>query len=66
MKKVTEKQICARTAMYDEAINALDAYESADDEERAHEGVQKLVVIRQLELLKKRFVTSLTAFDHSA
>ena len=61
MKKLTEKQICARIAMYDEAISALDAYESADEEEQAHEQVQKLVVIRQLESLKNRFVASLNA-----
>ena len=45
--------------MYDEAINALFLYESADDEERTHESVQKLVVIRQIETLKKRFTSSL-------
>lgn len=60
MKKLTEKQICARIAMYDEAISALDAYESADEEERVYEKVQKLVVIRQLELLKNRFVAALS------
>jgi hypothetical protein len=61
MKKLTEKQICARIAMYDEAISALHCYESADDEERVHEEVQKLVVIRQIEALKNRFVASLNA-----
>lgn len=52
--------------MYDEAISALDVYESADEEERAYEEVQKLVVIRQLEALKKRFVDSLAATSYSA
>ena len=47
--------------MYDEAISALHCYESADDEERVHEEVQKLVVIRQIEALKNRFVASLNA-----
>ncbi len=52
--------------MYDEAINALFCYESADEEERVYEEVQKLVVIRQLEALKKRFVASLAAPSHPA
>ncbi len=45
--------------MYDEAINALFLYESADDDEREQEAIQKLVVIRQIETLKKRFTSSL-------
>lgn len=59
MKKLSEKHICARIAMYDEAINALFCYESADDDERTHEEVQKLIVMRQLEALKKRFILSI-------
>ena len=66
MKKLNEIQIAARLAMYDEAINSLFCYESADAEEAANEAIQKLAVIRQIESLKKRFVASLPAFDHFA
>ncbi len=66
MKKLNEKEIQARISMYNEAINSLFCYESADEEERAHEEIQKLVVIRQLEALKKRFIISLPAPEHSA
>ena len=58
MKKLNPRDVAARMAMYEEAINSLDCYESADDEERAHEEVQKLVVIRQIKALQNKFVAS--------
>lgn len=56
MKKLTQKHIDARIAMYDEAISALDCYESADEEERQYEAGQKKIVIKQIEAIKRRFI----------
>lgn len=55
MKKLKQEDIDARFAMYEEAINSLEGYESADEDEMRYESVQKIVVIRQLRELQEKF-----------
>lgn len=54
-KKLTEEEIQARLYMYDEAINALEAYEG-DGELKEQEQIQKKIVMRQINALANKFL----------